>query len=62
MELSLCYLISMYVVVMSYMQLKKNVQEILLDITSIIMIPISLLINLWRILKPSIARTWKKSS
>lgn len=57
MELSLCYLISMYVVVMSYTYLKKNVQEIILDITSIIMIPISLLINLWRILRPSIART-----
>lgn len=56
MNIALIYLISMYIVVMSYMHLKKNVQEIILDITSIIMIPITLIINLWRILKPSMRK------
>lgn len=50
MELSLCYLISMYVVVMSYMQLKKNIQEILLDITELIMLPIGAIYNLSKII------------
>ena len=57
MNIALIYLISMYIVVMSYMHLKKNVQEIILDITSIIMIPVTLIINLWRILKPSMRKT-----
>lgn len=56
MNIALIYLISMYIVVMSYLPLKKNVQEILLDITEIIMIPISLIIKLWRVLKPFIAK------
>ena len=50
MELSLCYLLAMYVVVMSYMHLKKNVQEILLDITELIMLPIGAIYNLSKII------------
>ena len=48
MNTALIYLISMYVVVMSYIKLKKNVQEILLDITEIIMIPIGLI---WKLIQ-----------
>lgn len=50
MELSLCYLLAMYVVVMSYMHLKKNIQEILLDITELIMLPIGAIYNLSKII------------
>lgn len=57
MNTALIYLISMYIVVMSYLPLKKNVQEIILDITEIIMIPISLIISLWRILKQFMRKT-----
>lgn len=34
------FLISMYIIVMSYTNLKKNVAQILLDTTEIIMLPI----------------------
>lgn len=57
MNIALIYLISMYVVVMSYIHLKKNVQEIILDITELLMIPVKLIINLCRILKQFIAKT-----
>lgn len=47
---ALIYLISMYVVVMSYIQLKKNVQEILLDITEIILLPVGVTYRLGKII------------
>ena len=53
---ALIYLISMYVVVMSYIQLKKNVQEILLDITEKILIPIKITYRLEKIIYEKIRK------
>lgn len=41
-------LLSMYIIVMSYSNLKKNVAQILLDVTEVIMLPIGVT---YRILK-----------
>jgi hypothetical protein len=53
---ALIYLISMYVVVMSYIQLKKNVQEILLDITEIILLPVGVTYRLGKIIYEKIRK------
>ena len=42
------FLFSMYIIVMSYTNLKKNVEQLLLDVTEIIMLPIGVT---YRILK-----------
>lgn len=42
------FLISMYIIVMSYSNLKKNIAQILLDTTEVIMLPIGVT---YRILK-----------
>lgn len=44
------FLISMYIIVMSYSNLKKNVAQILLDITEIIMLPIGVTYRLGKII------------
>lgn len=41
-------LLSMYIIVISYTNLKKNVEQILLDVTELIMLPIGVT---YRILK-----------
>lgn len=53
---ALIYLISMYVVVLSYIQLKKNVQEILLDITEIILLPVGVTYRLGKIIYEKIRK------
>ena len=42
------FLLSMYLIVMSYSNLKKNVEQILLDVTELIMLPIGVT---YRVLK-----------
>lgn len=42
------FLISMYIIVMSYSNLKKNIAQILLDVTELIMLPVGVT---YRILK-----------
>lgn len=44
------FLISMYIIVMSYSNLKKNIAQILLDITEIIMLPIGVTYRLGKII------------
>ena len=56
MNTALIYLISMYVVVMSYIKLKKNVQEILLDITEIILLPVGVTYRLGKIIYEKIRK------
>ena len=43
-------LLSMYIIVMSYSNLKKNIAQILLDTTEIIMLPIGLTYRLLKII------------
>jgi hypothetical protein len=43
-------LLSMYIIVMSYTNLKKNVAQILLDTTEIIMLPIGVTYRLLKII------------
>ncbi len=43
-------LISMYIIVMSYTNLKKNVEQILLDVTELIMLPIGVTYRLGKII------------
>lgn len=43
-------LISMYIIVMSYTNLKKNVAQILLDVTELIMLPIGVTYRLGKII------------
>lgn len=43
-------LISMYIIVMSYTNLKKNVEQILLDVTELIMLPIGVIYKLGKII------------
>lgn len=44
------FLISMYIIVMSYSNLKKNVAQILLDVTELIMLPIGVTYRLGKII------------
>ena len=44
------FLISMYIIVMSYTNLKKNVEQILLDVTELIMLPIGVTYRLGKII------------
>lgn len=44
------FLISMYIIVMSYSNLKKNIAQILLDATEIIMLPIGVTYRLGKII------------
>lgn len=44
------FLISMYIIVMSYSNLKKNVEQILLDVTELIMLPIGVTYRLGKII------------
>ena len=44
------FLLSMYIIVMSYSNLKKNVAQILLDTTEIIMLPIGVTYRLLKII------------
>jgi hypothetical protein len=43
-------LLSMYIIVMSYSNLKKNVEQILLDITELIMLPVGVTYRLLKII------------
>lgn len=43
-------LLSMYIIVMSYSNLKKNVEQILLDVTELIMLPIGVTYRLGKII------------
>lgn len=43
-------LISMYIIVMSYSNLKKNVAQILLDVTELIMLPVGTVYRLSKII------------
>ena len=43
-------LLSMYIIVMSYSNLKKNIAQILLDTTEIIMLPIGVTYRLLKII------------
>lgn len=44
------FLLSMYIIVMSYSNLKKNVEQILLDTTELIMLPIGVTYRLGKII------------
>lgn len=44
------FLISMYIIVISYTNLKKNVEQILLDVTELIMLPIGVTYRLLKII------------
>ena len=44
------FLISMYIIVMSYSNLKKNIAQILLDTTEVIMLPIGVTYRLLKII------------
>ena len=44
------FLLSMYIIVMSYTNLKKNVEQILLDVTEMIMLPIGVTYRLGKII------------
>ena len=44
------FLLSMYIIVMSYSNLKKNVEQILLDTTEVIMLPIGVTYRLLKII------------
>jgi hypothetical protein len=50
------FLISMYIIVMSYSNLKKNVAQILLDTTEIIMLPIGVTYRLGKIIYEKIKK------
>lgn len=44
------FLLSMYIIVMSYSNLKKNVEQILLDVTELIMLPVGVTYRLGKII------------
>lgn len=44
------FLLSMYIIVMSYSNLKKNIAQILLDTTEVIMLPIGVTYRLLKII------------
>lgn len=50
MKEELVLLVCMYIMVMSYSNLKKNIQEILLDLTTLIIVPIGFTIKLIKII------------
>lgn len=49
-------LISMYIMVMSYSNLKKNVEQILLDVTELIMLPVGVTYRLGKIIYEKIRK------
>ena len=49
-------LISMYIMVMSYSNLKKNVEQILLDVTELIMLPVGTVYRLSKIIYEKIRK------
>ena len=50
------FLLSMYIIVMSYTNLKKNVEQILLDVTEMIMLPIGVTYRLGKIIYEKIRK------
>lgn len=50
------FLLSMYIIVMSYTNLKKNVAQILLDVTELIMLPIGVTYRILKIIYKKIKK------
>lgn len=50
------FLLSMYIIVMSYTNLKKNVEQILLDVTELIMLPVGTVYRLSKIIYEKIRK------
>lgn len=50
------FLLSMYIIVMSYSNLKKNVEQILLDVTELIMLPVGTVYRLSKIIYEKIRK------
>lgn len=50
------FLLSMYLIVMSYSNLKKNVEQILLDVTELIMLPIGVTYRILKIIYKKIKK------
>lgn len=50
------FLLSMYLIVMSYSNLKKNVEQILLDVTELIMLPIGVTYRILKIIYEKIRK------
>ena len=51
METKLIIFIMIYVATLTYIQFKKNIEQLILDLISIILIPIGLSIKLYQIIK-----------
>ncbi len=50
------FLLSMYIIVISYTNLKKNVEQILLDVTELIMLPVGTVYRLSKIIYEKIRK------
>ena len=51
MEIKLVIFIMIYVATLTYIQFKKNIEQLILDLISILLIPIGLTIKIFQIIK-----------